>query len=538
MSDDELFYCPEDAYAVHVLHSETLLELQTAVQRPSSIARVLSYYQKVGSVRRLTKKIWSRQVGLGAERKVVRVGVGEILPDVGLADAPQGSFYGGERVLFLATRAEARATRLRISARLLLPFDRPLPAVAALLPRDEESWQLIVERLAGWSVYGGLPLPGKVRCQKLMKAIAALPGEARQERVTQRVRAPSGSSRPLPIDAPQALRAVSRWASSPPVSSRGREERGGRVVVFGLGHYARTCLLPNLERRYEIWRVHEIDEALRQQLSAMMPRVASSASPWPVPEDGDGASMWCLAGYHHHHARQVCEALDEQIDVMVEKPLVVSRQGLSAVLAALEESAARIYQGFHRRTWQPSGWLRKDLQIQRGSSVVHYHTVAHEVSLPPHHWYRWPSSGSRLVVNGCHWLDEFLFLNDYRPWTRAHATSMCDGEVWVVQVELDHGATFSMTLSSEGSDRLGVRETTSIHCGDRSARIVDNLYVSEDGERELRRATILEEQTYRLMIDAIASCQRDQRDKEGDGAAQIERLWELIFTLEASAARR
>lgn len=503
---DGLLYCPEDAYAVHVLQSEPLLTLQTAVLRPSSIGRVLSYYKKVGSLARLTRKIVSRQIGRGAERKVVLVGVGEIVPEVGLAEDGEGAFYGGERVLFLATRADEHAPVVLVSPLLVRAFDTPLAPLATALRADGELFSILTAHLAGWSVYSGISLTKK-QCQRVMRALVAL----------------ASSSTSASIAHPQP---------------KPRSDERPRVVVFGAGHYARTCLFPNLEAHYELWRVHEIDPLLREELARVMPGVVASGSPWPEPEDGDGASMWCVAGYHHHHTRQVCEALDEQIDVMVEKPLVVSRQGLREVLAALDESAARIYQGFHRRTWQPSEWIKKDLEIQRGSSAVHYHTVAHEVSLPPHHWYRWPSSGSRLVVNGCHWLDEFLFWNGYRPWTRAHATSMCDGEVWTVQVQLDHGATFSMTLSSAGSDRLGVRETTSIHCEGRSARIVDNLYTSEDGERELRRARILEEQTYQRMVDAIAACQMDQREKLGDDAAAIARLWELVFTLEERVRKR
>ncbi len=70
---------------------------------------------------------------------------------------------------------------------------------------------------------------------------------------------------------------------------------------------------------------------------------------------------------------------------------------------------------------------REDLAAAPGQPMS-CHCVVYEVPLPRRHWYRWPVSSDRLVSNGCHWVDHFLFLNGFARERSAEAWSAGNGD--------------------------------------------------------------------------------------------------------------
>ena len=89
-----------------------------------------------------------------------------------------------------------------------------------------------------------------------------------------------------------------------------------------------------------------------------------------------------------------------------------------------------------------------DLGVAPGEPVS-YHCIVYEVPLPELHWYRWPSSRSRLISNGCHWTDHFLLLNGFAEPVAYDVVESSDGMVNVT-VELANGAVFTMAHRRPG----------------------------------------------------------------------------------------
>src|SRR5690606_15551503 len=87
---------------------------------------------------------------------------------------------------------------------------------------------------------------------------------------------------------------------------------------------------------------------------------------------------------------------------------------------------------------------------------VSCHCIVYEEPLPPRHWYRWPASRGRLVSNGCHWIDHFLFLNNFAPVADRDVFVFADGTVNCSLV-LANGASFSMLLTGRGAGRAGMQ---------------------------------------------------------------------------------
>src|SRR5262249_29952697 len=152
----------------------------------------------------------------------------------------------------------------------------------------------------------------------------------------------------------------------------------------------------------------------------------------------------------------------------------------------MKRSKGRLFAGFHKRYSPFNELLRTDLQIT-SERPVSYRAIVFEIPLPKNHWYLWPNSQGRIVCNGCHWIDHFLFLNDFCAPTRIESRRLGNDDVDVI-IDLENGASFSLVITEHGSTRLGVRELLNITAGDRTANIQDERrYSAESSTRLLRR---------------------------------------------------
>ena len=100
--------------------------------------------------------------------------------------------------------------------------------------------------------------------------------------------------------------------------------------------------------------------------------------------------------------------------VIIEKPIVTNSADLELLCAAVEKYGTPVFAAFQRRYSPFNDYIFNDLHIRAGEPVSCF-GIAYEVPLPPQHWYRWPNSGSKIISNGCHWIDHFLYLNNFSP---------------------------------------------------------------------------------------------------------------------------
>jgi hypothetical protein len=186
---------------------------------------------------------------------------------------------------------------------------------------------------------------------------------------------------------------------------------------------------------------------------------------------------------------------------------------MKELTVAVGQHPGRLFVCFHKRYAVYNSLALNDLNVQPGQPID-YHCIVFEVPLPQRHWYRWPSSRSRVVSNGCHWIDHFMFLNDYCPVFRHEIQESKNGTV-VILLELENGATFSMTLTDIGSRRIGLRDFTELRSGDAQVRIVDHkAYEAENSHRILRRRRLRVMDSYQRMYRTIS--QRIVRGEPGD----------------------
>jgi predicted dehydrogenase len=446
-------------------------------ERPSRLGLIVNYARNIG-VRNTVRRIRSRRAERVRNRRFVACGVGRVLTGPAGADGHPA----GTEVAFVATRAPLCADRVAAHEALVLVPAASVPPASpgTLLHVEHEAPAPALASLAGWSDWSGIELDDE----------AVAEAHAACETVLAEAPWHEAARLPAPGDA---------VASTADAGSRPRRSGRPSAVLVGYGNYAKTTILPNLGRDLDVRAVHEIDP-LQLGPRGGDPDVAWSTDPNP---DVDRFDAVLAAGYHHTHAPLAVEALARGKAAVIEKPLATTHDQLDLVAQAAQGAEGRLFLCFQRRYTRLNDHAREDLGVGEGDPID-YHCVVFEEPLPARHWYAWPSSGTRLVSNGCHWIDHFLYLNAFSA-PRQLAAESPRKDLVNVTATLDNGAVFTMVLTDSGSPRVGMREHVELRSGDVTVKIVDGRdYEAESSRRRLRRASVNKLDAYRRMYRTIA----------------------------------
>ncbi len=466
-----------DEYRFRVVACLTLAKIDDIYfVRPKSLRLVWNYMCEVG-FRNVFRKIISRRDESLRNEKFLSIGLGAIL-DPG----DHSGLRRNDLIFFIAPAHPLCAERFVLPADLIRAAEVTLPVEiqdnVIIHSRLSDALPACLQELAGWNAFSGTPLWN--------------------------LRAAFDTARALLID-PTVWAKAKRLSVDPselPLERRGRtrarEYRHKKGVLFGYGNYAKVVVMPNVSPYVEISCIHEID-------------------PLQIPRDEYGDVIWdtasylrqterydayFIAGFHHSHASLAISALKVGACAVVEKPLAVDAAQLSELLDAMALSDGALYCGFHKRYQLFNQYASCDLGSHSGEPVS-YHCIVYEVPLPFRHWYRWPNSKSRLVSNGCHWIDHFLFLNSYCEVSRADLFVARDGTI-NCSMELCNGAYFTMVLTDQGSERIGVQDHIELRANGVTVRMSNGArYEAESKSRILRRTTINKMDSYRRMYRSI-----------------------------------
>jgi predicted dehydrogenase len=475
-----------------------------AFVQPRSVARVLAYTRMIGPVA-TARKIAARLHAPTHDQRETALFLGVILdPD----DAH--TFPVGAHVVGLAPLSLPRPERLVSPPQLLARWQGDTPATLRLHPIDTfvrhatQKYTDQIKHLKEKNIY----TYKNVTTTEIEPALTALMRDAL-------------SSPSVPAHATSAV-AERRAASALTRSAR------PDAILFGYGHHAKTALMPHIRRRLALRCVHDIDP------TKLPDRAPFALDTSPTPRLDEDAALFIAAGWHHTHAAIACHALERGRYALIEKPAVTSLAALARLSDTLAaQPVPRLFVAYHKRYAAETAYLCEDLALDGADTPLHYHATVHVVRLPPRHWYRWPESGSRLLSNGCHYIDHFLMLNGWSAPERWGALPAPAGaaHVWAT---LQNGAWFTLTLSEHGSDRLGTREVITITRGERTARICDGRYQCEDGARVLRAARLDRMAPYKRMIDHVVDT--IERGGPADALDALRHTHTLALALEAEAS--
>ncbi len=292
-------------------------------------------------------------------------------------------------------------------------------------------------------------------------------------------------------------------------------------VLYGYGQYAKTMIIPNFVKGIDIVKIHEVDPLQIGVVDADENKFTTN----PYSGSYDNIDFYIAAGFHHTHAAHAINALEKGAYVIIEKPIVTTETQYENLKKFF--NSGKIFSGFHKRYMKYNKFIRKDLRMN-SKEPISYFCVVFEIPLPANHWYNWPNSGSRIVSNGCHWVDHFMFLNDYSAVETYDLILSKTGD-YLVYLELENGAVAHITLTDKGSSRIGVREHIEIRSNNGHVRITDSKFVSEYDHSVVRNYNFHPYHAHRIMYNEMS---KKIINKEKGDAVNSFRSSEVMLKIE------
>lgn len=468
------------------------------IEYPRNFWLLWNYLRKIGPYA-VINKVRSRLSEQKRNQKIAGLGVGRVL------ETPDDVAHLLEKfVLFFAPNHSSTSKTVVVSSQFIEPLSPSISIISQSVFPSMDSIPVDLQSYRGWSPYSGK----KIDVSSLKNALSEIARNVEVKPLT------NTDVRQVIVD------------HCYPNDLNNLVESKPSAVLFGLGNYAKTVILPNVKRNLSLKRVHEVDP---DQLEFFGSSAKISLDTSPVPRDNHKFDVWLIAGFHHTHTDLAIKAIEQGSFAVIEKPLATTRKQYESFIAAVNHhSDHRFFLCFHKRYSELHDYFISDIGCCLGEPVD-MHCIVYEIPLPEYHWYNWPNSGSRLISNGCHWLDYFMYVNDYSPVIDYRKWQPRGADV-LVQVSLENGAYFSMSLTDMGSQRLGVRDHIELRHRGVTVTITDAaFYSAENRSRVFRRKKVNPLNAYARMYRKIS--QAVVRHDKGDDLKSL-RSSELTLLLE------
>ncbi|MET9696776.1 bi-domain-containing oxidoreductase [Streptomyces sp. NPDC006529] len=281
-----------------------------------------------------------------------------------------------------------------------------------------------------------------------------------------------------------AVPAVRRGgAASAPAGSGGAPVR---IAFVGAGNYATSMLLPHLAGREG---VHLSTVVTTTALSAANAQrkfgFAEATTDLDAVLGDTGVDAVFVATRHSSHAELTRKALLAGKAVFVEKPLALTEDELSGVLAAVEESGNdRLQVGFNRRFAPLLREAGKRFGAHTGPASLRY--LVNAGRLQHGSWYlQQGTEGSRFAGEGGHFIDTASWLLGADP-VSVYAVAPAGNEDLQVVLRYPDGSTAAISYVTNGSAGFP-KETLDLVADGKVLRLDDFVRASVYADGAARR---------------------------------------------------
>ena len=267
-----------------------------------------------------------------------------------------------------------------------------------------------------------------------------------------------------------------------------------RIGLIGAGSFARSKLLPAL--RKEGGTLVAVTTASGLTATDVASRFGFERTAGSAAEiiEADDIDAVVIATRHGQHAALAAQALRAGKAVFVEKPLALTREELSEVKAALDDSSILMV-GFNRRFAPLAQQLMKELHGAPGLTLL---ARVNAGPLPVGHWlHDLDDGGGRLIGEGCHFVDLLAHLAG-SPIRTVYAAALpqpdrpleCSDSV-VATFGFDGAAVGTFLYSGDGDLRLPKERIEAFGGG--TAIVLDDfrrLEVYREGQRHVVKRAV------------------------------------------------
>ena len=503
------YYKSGSEYRIKVLAFKNIKKLEGVYfVREKSLKTLYNYFKKFG-LKAVARKATSRLQEKWRNEKYLSFGIGKILETDNKA-----KFKKGELVGFIAPLFPKALERIVLKEELIFkvekkdfPFLKDTSFFYLALQKENSAIlkDKFLATIQAWSPYSGIDL------KNCSENLTLLKNKARAELESTNWQ----KSREFFFEKDTEI----REKTSPKL----KKSYPHSAVLFGYGHYAKTNIIPNI-KPIKLVSIHEIDPL---QMNLKKPCQWDTS---PYPREEEKYNVFFIAGFHHTHAEIATFALTQDAYAVIEKPVATEMRQLEKLLSAMRKSKGEIFSAFHKRYSPLNKYIQKDLKKDQNTPISYY-AIVYEVPQPPFHWYRWPNSKSEITANGCHWIDHFLFLNNFSEPRNYGVSVSSDFSTFNAWIELKNRAFFTMTLTNKGSEYIGVQDYVELRTKDKTIKIIDDsIYEAQDKKGIIRKAKINKMKNYQAMYRTITKKIINQ--EKGDSIKSTEISTRLILELE------
>ncbi len=263
-----------------------------------------------------------------------------------------------------------------------------------------------------------------------------------------------------------------------------------RLGVIGAGNFATGTLIPILKgiKEVELVGVCTSRGYTAQGVAKKFGFHFATSDPSAILDNPDINAV-LIATRHDTHASYVVRALRAGKPVFVEKPLAITIEQLREVWQTYQETGGRVLVGYNRRF---SPFVRKIAEFFQNRTAPL--SMLYRVNAGPlerGHWMRsTEEGGSRIVGEGCHFIDVMMFLTKNQP-IRLFARTLDTHEPDTTQIVLEFadgsiGVLYYLTTG----DPAVPKEYLEVHGGGQSAILKDfrELQLVRQGKTEMIRS--------------------------------------------------
>ncbi|WP_020135306.1 bi-domain-containing oxidoreductase [Streptomyces sp. 351MFTsu5.1] len=300
-----------------------------------------------------------------------------------------------------------------------------------------------------------------------LKAVTALFRYPEQAGETEETKAPA-----VAVPAVQVKAAPARAAKTPV-----------KLAFVGAGNYATSMLLPHLAQREGVELSTVVTTTSLSGANAQRKfGFAKATTDLDAVLGDESIDAVFVVTRHSSHAELTRQALLAGKTVFVEKPLALTEDELSGVLAAVEESGNdRLQVGFNRRFAPLLHEARTHFGARSGPAHLRY--LVNAGRLAHGSWYlQQGSEGSRFVGEGGHFIDTASWLLDADP-VSVYATATSGNEDLQVVLRYPDGSTATISYVTTGPSGFP-KETLDLVADGRALRLDDFVRASVYGRKK------------------------------------------------------
>jgi len=264
-----------------------------------------------------------------------------------------------------------------------------------------------------------------------------------------------------------------------------------RVALVGASSFAQGMHLPNLKTLEKDFALHAVMSRTGSNAKAVADQFGARYSTTDLDEvlRDPEVDLVLVASRHDLHGSSVRAAIAAGKNILVEKPLTLDPDDLTAIQTALASAASPpvLMVGYNRRFAPAIDVVRRALAGRTTPMIVNYRMNAGFI--PRDHWVHGPEGGGRNLGEACHIYDLFNALTASHDIRSIHAQPIVSSDPqwrandnFVATIGYGDGSVCTLTYTALGS-KESAKERMDIYCDGRVITMDDYKAVDVAGAK-------------------------------------------------------